>query len=108
VAAQDGPLACERIIDVLKKAADDLSQLSKPGLRDRLGGWFKATKRRARMRSRARDKDSQALVAFHRHKYPEVSLQDLRARIDRFQQLLGDDGEIKVESIYDDLFRISP
>ena len=107
VAAQDGPLACERIVDVLEKVVDRLSQLSKPGLRQRLEGWFKATKRRARKQSKLRDKDSQGLLEFHRHRYPEVSLDELRERVARFQHLLGDDGEIKVESIYEELFRIS-
>ena len=43
LAAQKGPLACERIIDVLEKAAADLPNLPRPPIGDRVQGWFKAT-----------------------------------------------------------------
>ena len=86
IAALDGPLACERIIDVLEKKMDGLSQLPKPPLRDRLEGWFKATKRRARQRSKSRGSGFHKLYKFRRHKYPRIPLQELRGRIRRFQR----------------------
>jgi surface carbohydrate biosynthesis protein len=106
IAALDGPLACERIIDVLEKKMDGLSQLPKPPLRDRLEGWFKATKRRVRLLSKSRDSGFHKVYKFRRHKYPRIHLQELRERIRRFQQLLGDDGELSVNQIYGKLFRI--
>ena len=106
--ALDGPLACERIIDVLQKTVDGLSKLPKPSLRNRLEGWYKATKRRGRQRSKSRDTSSHKLLEFQRHKYPQISLEELRARIERFQHLLDDHGELKVDQIFDKLFLISP
>jgi hypothetical protein len=45
---------------------------------------------------------------FHRHRYPEVSLEEIRTRILRFQQLLGDLRELQVEKMLGQFFRISP
>jgi surface carbohydrate biosynthesis protein len=106
IAAMDGPLACERIIDILENKMDDLSQLPRPPLRDHLAGWFKATKRRARQRSKIRDISSQNLLKFERHKYPPIPRNEVRERIRRFQQLLGDDRELKVDHSYGTLYRI--
>ncbi len=105
--AREGPLACERIIDVLEKTVDGLSKIPLPPLRDRLEGWYKATKRRVRRRSKLRSADANKSLAHHNKKNPEISLDEMRTRVARFQQVLGDDGQFKVEQIYDRLFRIS-
>ena len=101
-----GPLACERIIDVLEKIVDGPSGLPKPLLLGQLEKWIKATKRSVRQKSKlpvARDEKS---LKFQRHKYPEITIGELRSRITRFQQILGKDRELKVEQIYPKLFRI--
>jgi hypothetical protein len=108
IAALDGPLACERIIDILEKKMGGFIQLPKPPLRDRLEGWFKSTKRRVRQRAKSSDISSQKLLKFERHKYPQISLQDLSERIWRFQKLLGSDQRLTVDHSYGKLFRISP
>jgi hypothetical protein len=107
LAAQEGPLACERMVDVLGKLVEGQSQSPKPPLRDRLEGLFKATKRRMRQRSKSQDTGSDKSLEFQRHKYPEISLEEVRARIARFQQVLGHGGELNVDQIYRKLFRIS-
>jgi surface carbohydrate biosynthesis protein len=56
--AREGPLACERIIDVLEKSMAGLSKMPLPPLKDRLEGWFKTTKRRVRRRSKQRSEDA--------------------------------------------------
>jgi hypothetical protein len=107
VTAQEGPLACERMVDVLGTMVESLSQLPKPPLGDRLEGLFKATKRRVRQRSKSQDTGSDKSLEFQRHKYPEISLEEVRARIARLQQVLGHEGELNVDQIYRKLFRIS-
>ena len=107
LAAQDGPLACERIIDVLETAAEGLSKLPMPPLKDRLEGWFKVTKRRLRRRSKLRGADADRSLAHHNKKNPEISINEMRARTQRFQQVLGDEEQLNVEQIYDKLFLIS-
>jgi len=105
--ALEGPLACERIVDVFVKIADSLSQSANPSLKGRLKGFFRATKRRSRQRSRSGEAGSDESLGFQRHKYPEIFLKEVRSRITKFQQLLGDDGELTLEQIYQKLFRIS-
>jgi hypothetical protein len=108
IAALEGPLACERIIDILENKIGGLAQLPRPPLGDRLAGWFKATKRRVRQRAKSSDISSQNLLKFERHKYPQISLQDLSERIRRFQKLLGSDQRLTVDHSYGKLFRIGP
>jgi hypothetical protein len=44
---------------------------------------------------------------FHRHRYPGISLEELRSRISKFQQVLNDRTDVKAEQIRDQIFRIS-
>jgi hypothetical protein len=107
LAAQKGPLACERIIDVLEKAAADLPNLPGPPIGDRVQGWFKANKRRIRRWSKLRKTDSTRSLAHQQNKYPEVPLDEVCARVARFQQVLGDNTRLNVEQICPRLFRIN-
>ena len=107
LAAQKGPLACERIIDVLEKTSVELPNLPRPPLGDRLQGWFKATKRRVRRWSKLRKKDFNRSLAHQQNKYPEVPLGEVRDRVARFQQVLRDSDRLNVEQFCPRLFRIS-
>jgi hypothetical protein len=107
LAALSGPLACERIVDVLLKIADDLSKMPNLPIRDRFKNWFKATKCRWRKRSQSRNTGSHTSLEYHRHKYSGISPDDLLERIGRFQQVLKDEGELNVNQIYTRFFRIS-
>ena len=107
LAAQEGPLACERIVDVLRELVKDQLHSPKPPIRDRLVGLFKATKRRRRQRSRSQDTGSDKSLDFQHHKYPEISIEEVRLRIARLQQVLGYEEELNVNEIYRRLFRIS-
>jgi hypothetical protein len=107
LAALSGPLACERIVDVLVKIADDLSKLPKPPLRDRLEGWFKANKRRVRQSYKSYLPGSPKSPEFLRHRFPVITTDEVGTRIARFQQVLVDDGKLNIELTYGKLFRIS-
>jgi hypothetical protein len=101
-----GPLACERIVDVLEKIVDDLSKLPRPPLWAQLRKWFKTTKRGRRKRAKYRTARSDGSVEFQRHKYPAIDIEEFRSRVARFQQILGPDGNLKVDQVYARLFRI--
>ncbi|MEE8429274.1 MAG: hypothetical protein V3S33_07220, partial [Gammaproteobacteria bacterium] len=45
--------------------------------------------------------------AYHLHRYPDICLPDLRRRMSRLQQVIGDNTDIKVEEVRDQIFRIS-
>jgi hypothetical protein len=45
---------------------------------------------------------------FQRHRYPPVSLDDIRERVARFQVILENDRELKTEQVFDQFLKISP
>jgi surface carbohydrate biosynthesis protein len=101
-----GPLASERIVDVLEKIVDDLSKLPGQPLWGRLEKLYKAAKRRMRKRFKQPSAHSDRSLEFERHKYPDISIEEFRSRIAKFQQILGKDKDLKVDQIYAKLFRI--
>ncbi|UCF93504.1 MAG: hypothetical protein JSW39_04900 [Desulfobacterales bacterium] len=107
LAAQHGPLACERMVDVLEKiSAEQIRRPPRP-LDQRLTGWILATGRWLLKRVKTYFPGSHAPPEFHRHRYPGITLEELRARIRRFQRVLNDDGDIHAVQMYDHVFRIS-
>jgi len=107
LAAKDGPLACERIVDVLQTMADSTSQMDKPLFQDRLEGHFEAVIRRVERSFAPYLPGSHKSPKFERHRYPEISIEEVRLRIERFQRVLSDNGELQVYQIGKRLFRIS-
>jgi surface carbohydrate biosynthesis protein len=108
LAALEGPLVCERMVDVLEEMMKGWSEVPpKPAIKHRLQGWIWATKRRLRKRFRGYRQDTaHNRPGFLRHRYPRISLEQVRARISRFQMVLGDSRELKVEQIFNQFFRI--
>jgi surface carbohydrate biosynthesis protein len=98
LAALDGPLACERIVDVCDKIIDGQSASLGPALRHRLKGRCMATVRTLKRQIKARLPRARNKPEFHQHRYPEVSLEDMRARISRFQRVLDDSIDLQVET----------
>ena len=106
LAGHEGPLACERIVDVLEKITNGQSRLRQPILKGQIEKWVKAKKHRVRQKSKLRVARDEKSLEFQRHKYPEIFIGELRSRITRYQQVLGKNRELKVEQIYPKLFRI--
>ena len=108
LAALDGPLACERMVDVIEEMIKDRSGWKKIGLRGKLEAGALATGRAWVKRAKAYLPGSHNRPAFQRHRYPEISIEDIRSRLERFHQVLGNHGELKVERIAKQFFRIGP
>jgi hypothetical protein len=107
LAAREGPLACERIIDVLEGIMQDRPELPKPALPDRFGGWWVANGRRLIKRAKAYFPGPHNRPEFQRHRYPGISLEELHTRLRRFQQLLNDKGDLRIEELFRHVYRIS-
>ena len=105
--ALDGPLACERMVNVLEEIMEGRSELPRPSVRNRLEGRSMSAIRTLIKRFKERLPVSHNRPEFQRHRYPEVSLEEIRAHISRLQQVLGDSSELKLEQIYDQFFLIS-
>ena len=107
LAALDGPMACERIVDVLEQAIGELKRSPRPPVGSRLNGWFKTNKRRFRQRYKSYLRGSLKSQEFERHRYPPIDAREISARLERFQRILGYEPGLRVKSIYGRLFRIS-
>ena len=105
--AQEGKLACERMVDVLERITANRSELPAPPLNDRLAGRSLAYRRRLSKWIKSFKSGTHAPPEFHRHRYPGISLDELRIRISRLQEVLGDKTRIVAEQIYDQIFRLS-
>lgn len=99
LATQKGPLASERIVDVISKIIENDPKLSRPDVRDRAQGRFMTFRRRMRKRNKRTE--------LRRHRYPGISAQELYERISRFQQILGIETDLKVAQILNQVFKIS-
>ena len=106
--ALHGPLACERIVDICNKMVDRQDKISRPPLHRWLKGYCLANMRTLKRKFKARLPRARKKPEFHRHRYPEVSLEDMGERIVRFQQVLGDPRGLQVEKILGQFFWISP
>ncbi|HSM74396.1 MAG TPA: hypothetical protein VK852_07175, partial [Desulfobacterales bacterium] len=108
LAARDGQLACERIVDVLAETAHNHARRPETPFIQQLHGRLWLTGRTLIKRAKARLPRSHNKPAFQRHRYPQISLDDIRSRIGRFQQLLGDESELRVEPLHGSFFQIQP
>jgi len=105
--ALDGPLACERIVDTCEQILNDGAELREPALRYRLNRWYMAKGLGLINRYKSYLPGEFNKPAFQRHRYPGISIEELGARLSRFQHILGYSQELKVEEISDQIFRIS-
>jgi surface carbohydrate biosynthesis protein len=107
LAALDGPLACDRITEVIEELSDRSAVSKRSYWWRRFGGWVLWYGRTRIKRYKDSRPNSHNRPEFQKHRYPEVSLDDIRDRISRFQALLGDSRDLRVEKWYHQFFRIS-
>ncbi len=107
LAALDGPLACERIVDVCESLLSEDGGFPEPNLKDRISGRFKAFQRARKKRAKSIRGKSHLKADFQRHRYPDISSEEIFRRLSRFQNILGYDQELKIMRIFKHSFRIS-
>jgi surface carbohydrate biosynthesis protein len=106
LAAQQGPFACERMLDVVEKIANVSSNSKIKTGTHRLERWVLSRGLQLARAVKSSLPGSHNKPEFQRHRYPSITLKELNAKISQFQQLLGDDRQLKVEQITDVMFRI--
>jgi len=108
LASQVGPLACEKIVDVLEKMVENWSKIPKPALIDRIKIRIWAAKRRRRKIKRGKLPNmGHNRPEFLRYRYPGISQDEMSDCGSRFQNLLGYDKKITIQQIKDQFFRIN-
>ena len=104
---QEGALACERMMDVLDGILQEQVPAAPPLMSRAVGRLF-ADGRFLLKRLKSHFPGSHAPPEFHRHRYPDVSGEEMLRRMRRFQGILGDDTPLRIESIAPRIFRIGP
>jgi surface carbohydrate biosynthesis protein len=107
LAGLEGPLACEKIVDVLGHVAAEIGRRPAPPVLNRLEGWYRTTKRRIRQRIKAHLPGSLKSPAFERHRYPTMALEEIQVRLTRFHKILDDTKPLRVKRVFGKLFQIS-
>ncbi|QOJ23547.1 MAG: hypothetical protein HRU78_07730 [Gammaproteobacteria bacterium] len=106
LSAQQGPLACERIVDVLESSGYSASQPPPSPFSRFARGWLFTTIKAALTNLYMRRPGPNRL-AYHDHRFPEISVTDLEQKITRFGQLLHRFDTIKIEQHSKHLFMVS-
>jgi hypothetical protein len=104
LAAHEGPLACERILDVLERVAAAASP-PRPLLR-RLDGWVTSKGLHVLRQVKSILPGSHNRPEFQRHRYPGMPLEEVADRLARFQRLLGDSTPLAVEPVTATIYRV--
>jgi hypothetical protein len=99
-------MACERIVDVIEEIAEGGVQASEPTPLNRLERWLVSRGLRLARRYISRLPGPHHKPGFQRHRYPGASLEELRQRLARFQQLLGDSKDLQIEEIFENIYLI--
>jgi surface carbohydrate biosynthesis protein len=107
LSSQDGPLACERIVDVLASAAAAQNQNTELTLWERCQRRLIADGYHLYKWLRPKLPGSHNKPEFQRHRFPGISLEALENKIGSIQQILGDTTPLKVEQLSNVVFRVS-
>jgi len=107
LSSQDGPLACERMVDILASAETNRNDNDKPSLWDRFQRRLIAGGYHFYKRLKPKLPGSHNRPEFQRHRYPAISIATINSKIERIQHILKDTTKLKVEQLNEVLFRIS-
>lgn len=109
MASLDGPLATERILDVLDAsyAGPDANPPARPSFARYTGAWTHASGRAAWKKLLSRLPGTANSKDYQQHRFPGVNAGTLRESADRFGKLLGRFSDIEIRTRSEDVFEIS-
>ncbi len=106
IAALEGRLAADRMIDVLDEAGYGEKQPPAPPVLDRFSGWYKSKRRTYVKRINMNKPGHRNNIALHDHRYPGITAEEMLSTIDRFRQLLDRFHDLQVEKHSEHLYWI--
>jgi surface carbohydrate biosynthesis protein len=106
LAAQDGPLACERVVDVLEQIASDQARPMSQHVVRRCERWLTSQGLHGVRSVKSMLPGSHNRPEFQRHRYPGLPLAEVSERLVRFQRLLDDRTRLAVEPVTATIYRI--
>jgi len=107
VASLEGPLASDRMIDALNAAGFADRKFRSDSLYQYWDGRKKLRKRTVAKRDAAAIPGNRHSSAYHDHRFPGTSVEELGIRIRRFGEQLDRFHDLKVENLADHIFRIT-
>ena len=107
IASLDGPLAADRMVDALEEAGYRDHQPPATGGVDYTRGWIHNRLRTAVKHINMRRPGHRNNLAYHAHRWPDISVTDIKKRIERLGRLLNRFDSIHVEAYSKHIFRIS-
>lgn len=106
VAALDGPLASEAMVDVLDRF-EAAGGGRKPPVRSRVAGYLSAELRRRGKERHAETPGHKSNIAYTRHRFPGVVLPEVEERIGRFRAILGRFEAVRARQTMKNVFKIA-
>jgi hypothetical protein len=106
IASLEGPLAAEQMIDVLEDAGYAHQQPPKPHLGPYLEGQLHTRGRSAWKSVSMRKREHRNSIEYHTHRFPDLSVEDLREKVERMGRQLGRFENIRVLQHSRHIFRI--
>jgi surface carbohydrate biosynthesis protein len=103
--AQNGRLACERIVDILESSGYGRKQPPATFAGTHAWGWA-LTKLKALVTNLNMRRPGPNRLSYHDHRFPEISVAEIEQKIARFGHLLDRFGSIRVTQHSKHLFRI--
>lgn len=97
IAALEGRLASDRIIDVLDEAGYRDKRPPAPPLSERIDGWYHTHTRMIEKRINMLKPGHRNNITLHDHRYPGITMQEMQAIIRRFSELLDRFHNIRVK-----------
>ena len=104
---QDGPLASESIVEVLKEFYTDRNNSPEISLMKNFERRVIAWSYHLYKRLKPKLPGSHNRPEFQRHRYPGISLDAINSKIERIQHILKDTTKLKIERLNEVLFRMS-
>ncbi|MDX2479013.1 MAG: hypothetical protein QNK24_01600 [Desulfuromusa sp.] len=106
IAALEGRLAADRMIDVLDEAGYRDKRPASPPWTDRLSGWYQTHRRTIEKRINMRKPGHRNNIALHDHRFPGITTEEIQAIINRYSLLLDRFQDLKVKKHSRHLFWI--
>jgi hypothetical protein len=106
MAAQSGPLACERIVGVLQEMAEERAARSDPAGCGRLARWAVTKGLHLVRQVKSKLPGSHNRPEFQKHRYPGISTDEVKKRVAHLQRLIDCDQALDIEQVSDGIFHI--
>lgn len=97
VSALEGPLAADRMVDMLVDSGYLARRPPRPTLAKYARGWLGNNLRTVRKRINMHRPGHRNNIVYHAHRFPDISAAEVQARVDRFGRLLGRFASVRVE-----------